>query len=48
MWVIFVLSSMMIFVALLFVAFVANKVCNKIIRDNRKLNKEEREEKKNE
>lgn len=48
MWLIFVLSTMVFFVAGLVVAIVANKACNKIIRDNRKLNKEEREELKNE
>lgn len=48
MWLIFVLSSMGIFIAMLVVAIIANKACNKIIRDNRKLNKEESEEFKNE
>lgn len=48
MWLIFVLSSMVIFVALLVIALVANAVCNKIIRDNRKLEREEREEESNE
>lgn len=48
MWLIFVLSSMVIFVALLVIALVANTVCNKIIRDNRKLEREEREEESNE
>lgn len=44
MWFVFLLSSMVIAVALLGIALVANKVCNHIIRENRKLNKEERED----
>ncbi len=48
MWLIFVLSSMGIAVAVLVIIWIANKVCNQIIRENRKLNKEEREDMKNE
>lgn len=47
MWLIFVLSSMIIFVALLLIALIANKVCNKIIRDNRKLEREEKQKDEN-
>lgn len=44
MWLIFVLSSAVFFVVGIGIAMIANKACNKIIKDNRKLKREESED----